>query len=158
MTKNIIIPIEEFSDRNQLSEENHHLMQAAEFARKNAYAPYSNFFVGAALLLENGTIITGNNQENAAYPSGLCAERVAFFAASAQFPDVKIKKVAIVAGRDEQNDNAVAPCGACRQAMLEYEEKQKESIEILFSGTTGKVLKVNALTDLLPLSFSQKDL
>jgi cytidine deaminase len=114
------------------------LMSSAETARKNAYAPYSKFLVGAALELENGKIITGSNQENAAYPSGLCAERTAIFYAGAQFPNQKILKMAISAGSQENVLNRpIPPCGACRQALIEYEQKAKYTHRTLFYGHGG---------------------
>lgn len=129
----------------------------AQKARQYAYAPYSKFLVGAAIRLENNKIVTGSNQENASYPSGLCAERTAIFYAGSQFPDVKIKTIAICAGpSDKENHSPVPPCGACRQAIAEYEQKQKQPIEIYFMGTTGKVRMVNSLLELLPLAFDKK--
>ncbi len=131
------------------------LMQRAVISRKNAYAPYSGFNVGAAVLLENGEIITGNNQENAAYPSGLCAERVAVFYAGANYPGVKIKAIAITAAsKNYIVDTAAAPCGDCRQAISEYEAKQQSPIALFLMGETGKILKCNAIADILPLAFS----
>jgi len=145
---------EEFTEKEQLSEADKSLIEQAEIARNLAYAPYSKFYVGAAVLLDNNRIILGNNQENAAYPDGLCAERVAIFSAMANFPTLKVLKIAIVAGKDNFNENATAPCGSCRQAILEYEVKQNTPIEILFMGTTGKVIKIFSIKDLLPLAFS----
>ncbi|RZV65565.1 MAG: cytidine deaminase [Flavobacteriaceae bacterium] len=140
----------------ELPDEVKSLMEEAQNARKNAYAPYSNFFVGAALMLDNGEIITGNNQENASYPSGLCAERTAIYYAGAQFPDTKILKMALTAGpADSQTNTPVPPCGACRQAIAEYEVKQEQPIEIYFMGTVGKVAKSGSLSDLLPLIFDR---
>ena len=130
------------------------LMQIAIEARKNAYAPYSNFQVGAAVLLDNGEIVIGNNQENAAFPSGLCAERVAIYQASARFPNVVIKKVAITAtSKNYVVEKAAAPCGNCRQSMIEYEQKQNQPIEVLLMGEIGEVLKINSILDILPLAF-----
>ena len=132
------------------------LMKQAANARKNAYAPYSKFSVGAALLLENGEVITGNNQENASYPSGLCAERTAMYYAGAQYPNIKILKIAITAGSQAKLTNSpIPPCGACRQAIAEYEVKQETPIEIYFMGETGKVIKSNSLANLLPLVFDK---
>lgn len=125
-------------------------------ARHKAYAPYSNFTVGCALQLENGVIFTGNNQENAAYPSGLCAERVAIYAAGANYPGVAIKNVALTAS--PVNDSLqipVPPCGACRQAIAEYENRQQQPIAIYFMGASGTVAKAHSLKDLLPLVFDQ---
>lgn len=132
------------------------LMFQAQEARKNAYAPYSNFLVGAAILLENHIVVSGNNQENSSYPSGLCAERTAIYTAGANYPDQKILQIAIAAGpKAKQNLQPVPPCGACRQAMAEYEQKQKEPIEIYFMGTEGEVYYVESLLQLLPLAFDK---
>ncbi|HDZ13278.1 hypothetical protein LCGC14_0692340 [marine sediment metagenome] len=138
----------------ELSEDDHALMSKAVAARKNAYAPYSNFQVGAAVLLENGQVVIGSNQENASYPSGLCAERVAIFQAGALYPSVVVKTVAITATSvNRVVDTPAAPCGNCRQAMLEYEVKQKEPVRLLIMGETGKVIQCNAISDILPLGF-----
>tara|TARA_R110002072_G_scaffold22666_2_gene79623 strand:- start:35618 stop:36142 length:525 start_codon:yes stop_codon:yes gene_type:complete len=135
------------------------LMDAAEKARENAYAPYSRFRVGAAILLENGEVITGNNQENAAYPSGLCAERVAIFFAGSQFPNLKIMQLAVTARSEKQTLNVpIPPCGACRQSIAEYEIKQNYPIEIFFMGETGQVFKADSIKVLLPLLFDGNSL
>jgi len=124
-----------------------------------AYAPYSEFFVGAAVLLENDEIITGSNQENGAYPSGLCAERVAVFAASAMFPGVPMKMIAVSATSTRlKMEEPVSPCGACRQVLLEYEILQKKPIKVLLSKEDGKILIIEKVHDLLPLSFSGDEL
>lgn len=140
---------EELNERDQL------LMTKAVSVRKKAYAPYSNFFVGAAVLLENDKIIEGNNQENASYPSGLCAERVAIFYAGANFPGVPIKAIAISAAALNHTVNEpVAPCGNCRQVISEYEFKQTNPIKILLMGETGRVIECGSIADLLPLGFN----
>lgn len=132
------------------------LMERAKEARNKSYSPYSQFSVGAALLLENNEIITGSNQENASYPSGLCAERTAIFYAGSQFPDVRILRMAIVAGsRKKTTDSPIPPCGACRQSIAEYEVKQGAPIEIYFMGEQGKVVKSHSLANLLPLVFDK---
>lgn len=129
-------------------------MNKAIDARKKAYAPYSKFNVGAALLLENGEIVLGNNQENAAYPSGMCAERVAIWAAGATYPEVKIIKLAISASSTiTKVDKPVGPCGACRQSLSEYEIKQKQAFPLLFMGEVGEIVKTESLLSLLPFSF-----
>jgi len=131
------------------------MVQAVE-VRKNAYAPYSKFRVGAALLLDNGKIVLGSNQENAAYPSGLCAERVAVFQAGALYPDAKILKMAITAASDTNQTTApIPPCGACRQSIAEYEIKQETPIEIYFMGEIGAVYKSDSLKNLLPFMFDK---
>jgi len=121
---------------------------------KKAYAPYSKFHVGAALLLDNTEIISGSNQENASYPSGLCAERTAIFYAGAQYPKAKVLKMAITAASQTQKTvKPIPPCGACRQSIAEYEMKQDMPIEIYFMGETGSVVKSNSLANLLPFGF-----
>ena len=133
------------------------LMDNAIAIRKKAYAPYSNFRVGVALLLDNGKIILGSNQENAAYPSGLCAERVAIFYAGSNFPESKILKMAITAASDSNTTIApIPPCGSCRQSMAEYEIKQETPIEIYFMGEIGAIYKSESLKNLLPLLFDKK--
>lgn len=130
------------------------LMEQAMEARNKSYSPYSKFSVGAAVLLENNEVITGSNQENASYPSGLCAERTAIFYAGSQFPEVNIKRMAIVAGsRLKITTEPIPPCGACRQSIAEYEIKQKAPIEIYFMGEVGKVIRSHSLSNLLPLVF-----
>lgn len=132
------------------------LMKSAVAARQNAYAPYSNFQVGAAVLMGNGKIVIGNNQENACYPSGLCAERVAVFQAGALYPDETIRAIAISAtSRKYTVDSPAAPCGNCRQSISEYEVRQKMPIAILMMGETGSVFKCDAIADLLPLTFTK---
>lgn len=141
---------------SDLSKADYDLLLQAKNVVDEAYAPYSHFQVGAAVLLENGVVVTGNNQENAAYPSGMCAERVAIWSATSNYPGVVVKKVAIaVKSGHKKIDKPVAPCGACRQSLLEYEVKQKEPIEVFFTGEIGKVIKANSLQDLLPFSFDQ---
>ncbi|WP_223033006.1 cytidine deaminase [Hanstruepera marina] len=132
------------------------LMKKAFDARQKSYSPYSNFSVGAALLLNNGKIITGSNQENASYPSGLCAERTAIYYAGSQYPDAKVLKMAITAGSKLKTTvTPIPPCGACRQAIAEYEVKQNAPIEIYFMGETGRVVKSDSLANLLPLVFDK---
>lgn len=143
-----------FNDISELEEEDRNLIELSVIARKKAYAPYSKFNVGATLLLDNGTTVSGNNQENAAYPSGMCAERVAIWKASSEYPGLIVKKIAISAASLEHTVNKpVGPCGACRQTLYEYEFNQKEPIQIIFMGETGKIIKVESLASLLPFSF-----
>ncbi|MCH9660244.1 MAG: cytidine deaminase [Bacteroidetes bacterium] len=130
------------------------LMNKAQQARNDAYAPYSSFKVGAAILLENGNVVIGNNQENAAFPSGLCAERVAAFQAGALYPKVAFKVIALTAGSlKQQTTTPIPPCGACRQSLAEYEVRQETNIPIYFMGETGKVVRAASVKDLLPLIF-----
>ncbi len=143
-----------FDSIDELDKDIQHLMNIAIEARKKAYAPYSKFSVGAAIILDNNQIVTGNNQENAAFPSGMCAERVAIYSAGAEFPNNTIKSIAISASSLKQKvSQPVAPCGACRQSIAEYEFRQKSPIEIYFMGELGNVIKVNSLKDLLPFGF-----
>jgi cytidine deaminase len=143
-----------YEDINELSDVDKSLMNVAIEATKTSYAPYSGFNVGAALLMEDGSIIIGNNQENAAYPSGMCAERVAIWKAGSSFPNKKVKKIAITAvSSNKQLDKPVGPCGACRQTLLEYEINQKEDVEVFFMGEIGNVVKTSSIASLLPFSF-----
>tara|TARA_B110000003_G_scaffold253225_1_gene268363 strand:- start:1107 stop:1589 length:483 start_codon:yes stop_codon:yes gene_type:complete len=145
-----------YASKEALKEDVQELFNAAEIARKNAYAPYSKFLVGAALKLENGEVITGSNQENAAYPSGLCAERTAIFYAGAQFPNQNILKIAISAGLKEKAlDRPIPPCGACRQALVEYEQRQNIPIELYFMGTEGQVAYSESVENILPWIFDK---
>lgn len=144
----------EYQDTSQLLAEEQRLLEQAFKAKEKAYAPYSKFSVGAAILLENDIIVTGNNQENAAYPSGMCAERVAIWNVGSNHPNQIIKKIMIVAGsKNYVVDQPVGPCGACRQTLLEYEINQKQPIELFFMGSVGKIIKVNSIKALLPFSF-----
>lgn len=155
MKKEIHLEYEYFSTIEELSEVEQKLFEIAKKAREAAYAPYSNFYVGCALLLENGEIVSGNNQENAAFPSGTCAERTTIFWTAANFPNLKIKKLFVIGGPNLKEAKAVLtpPCGACRQSILEYETKQNESIEIYFASVNGEVCRTNSIKDLLPFSF-----
>ncbi len=143
-----------YEDINELTDDDKNLIQIATKVAHSAYAPYSGFSVGAALLMEDDTIVTGNNQENAVYPSGMCAERVAIWKAGSSFPGKKVKKIAITAvSSNKVIDRPVGPCGSCRQTLLEYEINQSKDIEILFTGAVGKVVKMNSIDSLLPFSF-----
>ncbi|ESU20923.1 cytidine deaminase [Flavobacterium cauense R2A-7] len=145
-----------YESLEELSPEVKDLMIQAIEIRKKAYAPYSRFRVGAAILLDNGKVVLGSNQENAAYPSGLCAERVAIFQAGAIYPDAKILKMAISATADDKEmTEPIPPCGACRQSIAEYEFRQDLPIEIYFMAAVGKVYKSDSLRNLLPLMFDK---
>lgn len=157
--KKIIIEsvLEVYPSQKELPEPIFSLMNAAIQARDKAYAPYSNFCVGAAVLLENGEVLSGSNQENASYPSGLCAERTAIYYAGAQFPGVRIKAMAITAKAARKPvTTPIPPCGACRQAIAEYEIKQNSPIAIYFMGEEGEVMKSASLENLLPLLFTSR--
>lgn len=142
------------NDCASLPEQDLMLLTRASEAAVKANAPYSGFCVGAAVLLENGQIVTGNNQENPAYPSGLCAERVALFYASAQFPGVAIKALAITAqSRNGHIDRPIPPCGACRQVMADSESRSGSEMRVVMRGQSGPVMICQSMNMLLPLSF-----
>lgn len=151
----LICTINEFNSIHELNETDALLIAEANKALEAAYAPYSAFRVGCALLLEDGTIVRGNNQENAAYPSGLCAERVAFFYAGANYPGIKILAAAITTAN--HLNEPVAPCGACRQVMAEYETKQNSSIRIILAHAGKHIYLINSIAELLPLQFVLKN-
>jgi cytidine deaminase len=145
-----------YNSKDELAEDVKSLMEKAIEIRKKAYAPYSKFKVGAALLMDNGEIVLGSNQENAAYPSGLCAERVAIFQAGALYPEGKVVKIAISAASDiNSTTTPIPPCGSCRQSISEYEFKQNSPIEIFFMGESGEVYLSNSIANLLPLTFDK---
>lgn len=149
----------EYQSVDELPEVEKKLLIAAKAIAKNAYAPYSEFQVGSAVLLENGTIITGTNQENAAYPSGICAERVAVFSASSLCPGITIKALAITARSSKMEVNSpVSPCGSCRQVIAEYEHLYNSPIKLILSGETGKIYVFESIESLLPLSFKADEL
>lgn len=129
------------------------LVKSAIEATTRSYAPYSNFRVGAAVQMADGTLITGNNQENAAYPSGLCAERTALFYANSKYPEIPVSTIAIAA-RTEQDliSLPIPPCGACRQVILEAEKRHQKPIRLLLYGKK-EIYEVKSIADLLPLSF-----
>ncbi len=157
--KQINIKIREFDSEAELSAEERKLLNEAVGAIDSSYAPYSEFHVGTAVLLENGGVVTAGNQENAAYPSGLCAERVALFYAQSKYPDIAIKTIALTAAT-EQFDicTPLAPCGACRQVIAEAENRQQLPIIILMRGNTGPIYKVTGIESLLPFAFFEKKL
>ena len=145
-----------FESLQELPIDIQHLMTEAVAVRKKAYAPYSKFKVGAALLLDNEKVVLGSNQENAAFPSGLCAERVAIFQAGAIYPEAKILKMAISAASESNTTSSpIPPCGSCRQSIAEYEIKQNTPIEIYFMGEIGSIYKSDSLKNLLPLLFDK---
>jgi len=135
------------------------LIQKAEGALPFAYAPYSKFRVAAALLLNNGVIITGTNQENAAYPDGMCAERVALFTKASQYPDEEIKKLVIIAkGEQAQTLSPATCCGSCRQVMLEFEQRQGKTFEVIMLGQENHWINARSAEALLPYSFTKTNL
>lgn len=151
--RSIAIDYNFYSSVQELEEKDRTLLDAAVKVSKNAYAPYSAFKVGAALQLENEGIILGSNQENAAYPSGLCAERVALFAASANHPGVTMEVIAIYTDSITTLSKQISPCGSCRQVMSEYEVKQSEKVRVLLMNAGMQVWEFSSCADLLPLAF-----
>lgn len=147
------ITVLQYDSISELIPDDQTLVEMAVEAAGKAYAPYSRFRVGAALRLENGKIITGNNQENAAYPSGLCAERVALFYANAQYPDVPVTSIAITAFHNgQQVKEAVYPCGSCRQVILEDEIRFGNDVKMILAGK-DKIIIAESIKTLLPLHF-----
>jgi cytidine deaminase len=144
---------------DDLDQESKYLAHKAKEAANHAHAPYSKFTVGAALILEDGTVVTGANYENAAYPSGMCAERVALYAAAAQHPDKRIMKIAVVAKRKGAKELVPATsCGPCRQVMLEFETNQKSPMEVVMQGDEHVWIKAPSAASLLPFCFTREHL
>ncbi|KGN77731.1 cytidine deaminase [Porphyromonadaceae bacterium COT-184 OH4590] len=142
---------------NDFDEQMQRLIEKAKQQTELSYAPYSNFSVGAAVLLEDGTVVCGNNQENIAYPSGLCAERTAMFYTNSQYPDIKPIAMAVAArnGKDFL-ENPICPCGACRQSLLETELRYKSPIKTILYGTKN-IYVINSIADMLPFAFISFD-
>ena len=148
-----------FDSASELQLSDRELLNQAKEAIAGSYAPYSRYHVGAAVKLANGEVVTGSNQENMAFPAGLCAERVAVFAASSKFPDVPVAAIAISAKSDDfEVSDPVPPCGMCRQAVVEYEMKFNNKIRIILGGQTGQVFVFPGMGTLLPLAFHEKGL
>ncbi len=158
MKQNITISFDRFEHWEELTVSDQILVKKAFEVSKTAYAPYSKFHVGASLRLSNGEIITGSNQENIAYPSGLCAERVALFYTGANYPNEQIETLCVVAEGDLLPiDKILSPCGACRQVMLETEVRQKKSYRIILVSQNGVSIVFDSAVDLLPLAFGITD-
>ncbi len=156
--KEIKVKYTVFNSLNELSEDDAFLIAKAREASLNSWAPYSQFNVGSAARLENDVIITGSNQENAAYPTGLCAERVALFYANSNNPDIAVVSLAVSASKSGFiSKNPITPCGSCRQAILESEIRFNKKIRLLLDGY-DKIFIVEGIDNLLPLSFSNSDL
>lgn len=156
--RKIVLQVSEYTGIDELPEQDWELIFCAREAGLNAYAPYSGFRVGAAVLLENGEIVSANNQENAAYPSGLCAERVALFYAASNYPSLAIKAIAISNLNNEAKSSEIAkPCGSCRQVISEYEDLSGKPIRIILDGG-NKFSICEGIDNLLPLRFKKKDL
>ncbi|MBC7567864.1 MAG: cytidine deaminase [Pedobacter sp.] len=157
--KTFTISYKNFSDISELESADKVLCERAVRALDTSYSPYSQFRVGAAVQLNDGSIVTGSNQENVAYPSGLCAERVALFGIGASKPTAIIEKMAITAQTNNfKIMNPITSCGACLQVMAEFEQKQKKEIEVLFYCIGGEVVKVSSIKNLLPFTFVEERL
>jgi cytidine deaminase len=153
------ITLTEYESLDELDSDDRRLFKAASDAATKAYAPYSRFCVGAAVLLDNDTIVTGNNQENISYPSGLCAERIAIFTAASNYPDVPVKAIAIAASHSNPgNMTALTPCGACRQVLAEYEMRYRRPIRVIMMAEKGKILISDNIGNLLPYPFNAEEL
>lgn len=151
---NLNITFEQYNGVKELSEKDQELCALSEQALATSYSPYSKFRVGTAIRLATGKIVLGSNQENLAYPSGLCAERVALFSIGSAYPDAVIESMAITAQTDAfEIIKPVTSCGGCLQVMAEFERKQNSPIEVIFYCLNGEVLKVHSVKDLLPFGF-----
>jgi cytidine deaminase len=147
-----------FSNWTDLPEQEQRLVDKAYEAMENAYAPYSEFKVGACALMDDGSFILGNNQENAAFPSGICAERVALFYAGANFPNKKVLTLCIVAKGDLMPaSQLLSPCGGCRQVMLESENRQKQTIRVILVNQDKRTMVLDSVIQLLPFGFGRID-
>ena len=148
-----------YDSEDGLTGENLELLKNARDACATSHAPYSRYHVGAAVRMSNGSVFTGSNQENMSFPAGICAERVALFAAASRFPGIPVKTIAISAKSDLfPVTDPVSPCGICRQAILEYELKFDNKIELVLTGEKGKVFVIESAQNLLPLAFVEKNL
>jgi cytidine deaminase len=157
--KNLSFSYLEYDSMEELPSSDRELLEHAKKAVNSAYAPYSHYRVGAAVRMGNGNIISGSNQENMAFPSGLCAERVALFAAASANPGASVDAIAITSSSLQfPVEKPVTPCGACRQAIIEYEMLSHKKIRIILMGETGKVLAIDGMDALLPLSFKEEGL
>lgn len=150
------IKFTEYDHINELNVNDAQLIQSAEENLKNAYAPYSLFKVSSAIQLNNAKMVLGTNQENAAYPSGLCAERVAIFSAKSTYPTANVETVVIVTAQG--NSTPFSPCGGCRQVLIEYELTQKKPIRVILKSGNSKIWIFNSVKDLLPFAFDADDI
>ena len=154
--RNISISFDEYNSLDELNSQDQILCIEAKKAMSNSHSPYSGFRVGVAVQLESGRIVYGSNQENVAYPSGLCAERVALFMIGTTYPDDKILSMAITAQTDHfLIKEPVTSCGACLQVMAEYEKKQSHPINVLFYCLNGTIIRTTGIKTLLPIAFEE---
>ena len=159
MKKNYSFSVDVFDDAESLTQEDALLLAKAQEATANAYAPYSDFHVGAVAKMANGELLSGTNQENASYPIGICAERFLLSAASSVHPNVPIHTIAISYDNlHGESDHPIAPCGICRQSLHEYEERTKHPIRLILGGKTGKIYVLQQAGQLLPMAFTKTEL
>ncbi|MGZ5220273.1 MAG: cytidine deaminase [Chitinophagaceae bacterium] len=150
---------EVYNSTTELKKEDAELLTRARMVTKLAYAPYSNFFVGAVARLDNGETVAGTNQENASYPVGICAERVLLGSAATLYPGISIDTMAISYDSKElKSDHPISPCGMCRQSLLEYETRTKKPIRLILAGQEGKIYIVKTISHLLPFAFTSGEL
>lgn len=150
---------EVFEDIGELNEKDSWLLTEARNVTKDAYAPYSNFHVGAVAILTNGEVVAGTNQENASYPVGICAERVLLGSVATLHPNIPIESMAIsYSNNGSKSDHPISPCGMCRQSLLEYETRLHKPIRLILSGQEGKVFVIKTASQLLPFAFTNKEL
>jgi len=150
---------EVYDSIDELGAEDQQLLTEARNVTEQAYAPYSNFRVGAAAKLENGKIVTGTNQENASYPVGICAERVLLSTVSSLYPDIPVTTMAVSYQSNKiKSDHPISPCGMCRQALLEFEGRTSKLIRLILAGIKGKIYVIRSASQLLPLAFSSEEL
>jgi cytidine deaminase len=150
---------EVYDNIGELAQPDQQLLNEARRATETAYAPYSNFHVGAAAKLSNGKIITGSNQENASFPVGICAERVLLSTASSLYPGLAIETIAVsYVGKMVKSDHPISPCGMCRQSLLEFESRLKQPIRLILGGAQGPIYIIQSVSQLLPLAFTSEEL
>lgn len=155
MDEQLLISYKYYRNQKEIPTKEWLLIEKAMESCEKAYAPYSSFHVGACVELTNGTIVCGNNQENASCPEGMCAERIALFAASANNPELTIEAIAIIS---KDSEKIITPCGGCRQVLLEYEQKQNKHIKIILGSVKGQAIVVSKAEDLLPFYFGKENL
>lgn len=159
MEKKFEFQYEVYNDTSELKKEDAELLTQARAVTKQAYAPYSNFFVGAVARLNNGETVAGTNQENASYPVGICAERVLLGNAATSYPGVSIDTMAIsYDSKEVKSDHPISPCGMCRQSLLEYETRTNKPIRMILAGQEGKIYIVKTVSFLLPFAFTSGEL
>ncbi len=159
MQHTLAFEYESYAGIHELSKEDAWLLQEARKVTVNAYAPYSNFHVGAVAMMANGQVVTGTNQENASYPVGICAERVLLGTIATLQPNVEIVSMAISYSSDSvKSDHPISPCGMCRQALLEYETRLHKPIRLILGGMEGKVFIIKTASLLLPFAFTSSEL